>query len=83
MKKKVFGTVFAITALGWMGFIFSNSAKSRVASSAQSAPFEKFLMPFLAKLGIEDTKYAAELIVRKGAHITEFFVLTVTVSVVL
>ncbi len=76
MKKRIAALFLTVTGVAWLTFIFSNSAKSRVVSSAQSAPLENLLKPLLDALGIEDTKYFAQLIVRKGAHITEFFVLT-------
>ncbi len=60
----------------WLGFIYTNSLKSKADSAAQSEPMEGVLRRLLALLGFEgDSEGIAEIVVRKAAHIFEFFVL--------
>lgn len=83
-KSKPWFWVFSLSWLCWLGFIFSNSLKSRSSSSAQSKPLENIIKPPLNAIGItKDTDRIAELIIRKAAHITEFFVLTLLFVLVL
>jgi len=74
--KRIASALLAFTGTAWLCFIFSNSLKSRASSAAQSAPLENLIKPPLEAIGVDNTKLAAELIIRKAAHITEFFVLT-------
>ena len=70
--------LFSFLDLLWLVFIWSNSLKSRTASAAQSKPLEDFIKPPLEAIGIKkNIDFWAELIVRKGAHAAEFFLLTV------
>lgn len=66
--------------IAWLGFIFSNSLKSRTASAAQSESAEGLFSRLLAKLGIKgDLATISEIVVRKAAHVFEFFVLALLV----
>lgn len=83
-KNKAGLCVSSLLWLGWLGFIFSNSLKSKSSSAAQSKPLEDFIKPPLNAVGVtDDTDRIAELIIRKAAHITEFFVLTLLCLLVL
>lgn len=75
-QKRGTSAVLWFFCVGWLGFIFSNSLKSKASSAAQSAPLENLIKPPLEAVGIDNTKLAAELIIRKAAHVTEFFVLS-------
>lgn len=83
-KNKPWLWLFSLSWIGWLGFIFSNSLKSKSSSAAQSKPLEDFIKPPLNAVGVtEGTDRIAELIIRKAAHITEFFVLTLLCVLVL
>ncbi len=78
MKVKLVSAVLVNAA--WLGFIFSNSLKSRADSANQSEGAEGFLRRVLTALGFEgDTEAVAEVVVRKAAHVFEFFVLCLLV----
>lgn len=77
MKKR---TVFAVLALLVTVFIFWNSAKPAVESAKSSGVFVDALLNILAKLGISSSYDLTETIVRKTAHITEFFVQAVFIA---
>ena len=68
--------IFALLILFTVGYIWGNSLKDREQSAAQSSPVAEALQPVLdpqekiEKLDFHD-------IVRKLAHVTEFFVLGV------
>ena len=75
-KKRLW--VFAVLKALWLGFIYSNSIKSRASSSAQSKPLEELIRPPLEAIGVDkNADRVAELLVRKCAHVAEFFVLAV------
>lgn len=83
-RKKLWACISSLLWLAWLGFIYSNSLKSRSSSAAQSKPLEDFIKPPLNAVGItENTDRIAELIIRKAAHLTEFFVLTLLCILVL
>lgn len=73
MKIKTAALFAAI--IGWSGFIFSNSLKSRAESSHQSSGLEELLEKLVRWLGFDGSGLNFALIVRKGAHIFEFFLL--------
>lgn len=78
MKKGLKKWLFPVLDLLWLTFIYSNSLKNKASSAAQSKPLQDLIKPPLEAVGIKnDTDRIAELIVRKGAHIAEFFLLTV------
>ncbi|MBE6677644.1 MAG: hypothetical protein E7597_02485 [Ruminococcaceae bacterium] len=73
MRKTV---ALAVANIAWLAFIFSNSLKDRAASADQSEGAEGFLRRVLTALGFSgNTEAVAEIVVRKAAHIFEFFVL--------
>ncbi len=73
MRKTV---ALAVANIAWLTFIFSNSLKDRAASADQSEGAEGFLRRVLTALGFSgNTEAVAEIVVRKAAHIFEFFVL--------
>lgn len=70
--------LFSVLDLLWITFIYSNSLKSKASSAAQSKPLEDLIKPPLEAVGVKnDLDLWAELIARKGAHVAEFFLLTV------
>lgn len=75
-NKKTKIIAAAISAAAWLWFIFSNSLKSRAQSAEQSEMGEGFVRRILSALGFTgDAEAAAEIFVRKSAHVFEFFVL--------
>lgn len=79
-KKKKLALIFGGAWALWCGFVFSNSLKSREESAAQSATAEGIANRIFSLLGLtDDAGRTAEIIVRKSAHVFEFFVLTVLV----
>ena len=73
MRKTV---ALAVANIAWLAFIFSNSLKDRATSADQSEGAEGFLRRVLTALGFSgNTEAVAEIVVRKAAHIFEFFVL--------
>lgn len=73
MRKTI---AIAVANIAWIAFIFSNSLKDRAASADQSEGAEGFLRRVLTALGFSgNTEAVAEIVVRKAAHIFEFFVL--------
>lgn len=76
MKNKRLIALLGVLNTLWLGFIYSNSLKNKEASAAQSKPLAELIKPLLTAVGVtDDTDRIAGLIVRKAAHITEFFVL--------
>ena len=72
MKRKI---VFSILAIGWMGLIFWFSSKTATDSTEQSIFItEKFFRMFMDNPSREFLA-AAESIIRKIAHFTEYFIL--------
>ncbi len=81
-KLKIIATLCA--TLGWLWFIFSNSLKSRSVSAQQSEGAESFLRRLLSSLGFSgDIESIAEIVVRKSAHVFEFFVLCILLYLLL
>lgn len=77
MKKR---TMFAVLAVLVTVFIFSNSAKPAEESAKESGVFVGTLLNMLAKFGISASYGVLEVIIRKTAHITEFFVQAVFIA---
>lgn len=75
-KSKKLAAVFGVLQLAWLWFVFSNSLKSKKASAAQSAPLQELVTPPIKSMGVNNADRVAELVVRKSAHMAEFFVLT-------
>lgn len=76
-KKSLWALALSVAETGWLSFIFSNSLKSKSLSAEQSKPFEDIIKPSLDAIGTEkNTADLAAVIVRKAAHVAEFFVLT-------
>jgi len=82
-KSKKLAAVFCVPLLTWLYFVFSNSLKSKKASAAQSAPLQELVTPPIKSMGVSNADHVAELVVRKSAHIAEFFVLTLLCCLVL
>ncbi len=75
-KAKAGISITALSAIAWLGFIFSNSLKTGMQSADQSEAAENFLIRILRYLDMtKRTEDYASVIVRKAAHIFEFFVL--------
>ena len=82
MLKKFFNPkfIYSIITLLWVILIFSFSLQSGDASSQISSGFGKWLIQTIlsfAKDFLEENWGTVHLIIRKGAHFTEFFVLGV------
>ena len=79
---KVSALLAFITA--WLGFVFSNSLKNSEQSANQSELAEGVFEKFVRLLGISGSaETVAEIVVRKAAHVFEFFVLSVLVLLLL
>lgn len=77
MKRR---TVFAILAVLMTAFIFYNSAQPAVESARTSGFITGRLIEILAYFGIQMNFGPLEDIIRKIAHITEFFVQSVLIA---
>lgn len=78
MKKR--SLFFAISALLATAFIFYNSMQPATESSASSSLFVDFVMERLSKLNINPDTDTLTFFVRKAAHITEFFLQGMLIS---
>lgn len=72
-KSKLFGVLSA----AWSIFIFSNSFKSGVESSQAS---DSIVNTIIKKLGLTIDVDLLTLLIRKAAHLTEFFILGILVA---
>lgn len=72
--KKGKAAIAGVAVAAWGCFIFRNSLKPKPASAAQSAAMSQWLAKLMGFFGIDATE-SATVIVRKCAHIFEFFVL--------
>lgn len=79
MKKKTVKIIFAFLFILMTVFIWNNSAKDAIESTNQSSGFVKFFL----KSGICSDTDTATVIVRKLAHLTEFFMQSAFLSVCL
>lgn len=77
MKKR---TMFAIMAIAMTAFIFYNSAHPAVESARTSGRITGSLISILAQLGVRVKFGMLETIIRKAAHITEFFLQAVLIA---
>lgn len=77
MKKR---TMFAIMAIAMTAFIFYNSARPAVESARTSGRITGSLISILAQLGVQVKFGMLETIIRKTAHITEFFLQAVLIA---
>ena len=68
--------VFLILAILLTAFIFSNSMRDAAASDGQSGRFVAALEQFAGLFGTVIPHNATVTIVRKGAHMAEFFLLS-------
>ncbi len=72
--KKYSRFIYLALAVVWLVFIFSNSMKDGTDSTEDSQFFADILNGLLSLLGISPAENVM-MIVRKGAHVTEFFLL--------
>lgn len=77
MKKR---TMFAVMAIAMTAFIFYNSAQPAVESAKTSGRITGTLLSILAQLGFKINFDVLEVIIRKTAHITEFFLQAVFIA---
>lgn len=77
MKKR---TVFAVLAVLMTAFIFYNSAQPAVESAKTSGFITSRFMEILARFGVQINFDLLDTIIRKIAHITEFFVQSVFIA---
>ncbi|MGD9605143.1 MAG: VanZ family protein [Bacilli bacterium] len=71
MKKRVWPILLII----WIAFIFFNSLQTGDTSSDFSGFFTTLFQKMLSFFGIEASVDTLSLLIRKGAHMFEFFVL--------
>ncbi len=64
----------ASLTFGWTAFVFRNSFKSKAESAKQSSFLAEAVKKVLATVSIDSSDWAVVL-VRKTAHVVEFFVL--------
>ena len=76
-KRKV---IFIIVAVLWTGFIFYNSTNSAEVSMSFSRIFASFFGRFLDFFTIKYDADVLTLIVRKSAHVFEFFMQAVLID---
>ncbi len=79
--RKVAIVTICVALIGWIWFIFRNSLKTKPQSAAQSAFLSNVLRRVLHFFGLNSD--SAVTIVRKCAHVFEFFVLAVLVFALL
>ena len=77
MKKK---RVFAVLAVLMTAFIFYNSAQPAVESAKSSGFITGKLLEILTRFGVSLNFDILEVIIRKMAHITEFFVQSIFIA---
>lgn len=82
IKSKVVKMIFWSLSIIWMGFIFCMSAQTGDESAGMSSPATDFVIKIFIPDYEDKTpdeqaniKHIAELIIRKGAHFTEYAVL--------
>ncbi len=73
----------AVALAGWVWFIFRNSLKSKPQSAAQSESLSRLLERILCFFGLDAISDNAVTIVRKCAHIFEFFVLALLIFILM
>ena len=71
MKKQI---SFIVATILITLFIFNNSLKTADVSGSESAFFSDLLSSLLIKLNLSEYGYLSTVLVRKAAHIFEFFV---------
>lgn len=79
MKKNI----FIVLIILWVGFIFYNSMQIGEVSSEASGRYTKLAMNILNSIGINIEQDNLSLLIRKLAHIFEFFVLSILIFIYL
>lgn len=69
--------IYLILSLSWISFIFYNSTRSADSSSEASGFFVNFALSFFHLLKINVNPAFVSLLIRKGAHFFEFFMLAI------
>lgn len=77
MRKRI---AWIIISLLWIGFIFFNSTRTASESSEASNTLVMFIKDVLLIFNIKIGDQILSLLIRKGAHFFEFFVLGVFLS---
>src|SRR5690554_7259620 len=78
MRRKVLIVLSTI----WICFIFFNSFQTGAESGAISGSFVNWIYNTLLSLKIEVDPSVLSIIIRKGAHIFEFFVLGILMTLI-
>ena len=79
MKKYISIIIFTIIALVWVGFIWSNSAKTGEESGEASSQVHEVVNEVAQSVGVEEP--ISERTVRKSAHFGEYMVLGIIVCI--
>lgn len=79
--KKVFRILFPLLAIGWLIFIFTNSAMDSVKSAEMSAGYSDTVVDIFENItekpATEDQQHTIVTIIRKTAHCLEFMLLSI------
>lgn len=79
MKKYIAIIICTLVSLAWVGFIWSNSAKTGEASGKASSQVHETVNEIAQSVGIEEP--ISEHTVRKSAHFGEYMILALIVCV--
>lgn len=75
-KKKIISLVILVL---WIGFIYGNSLLTGAESGKLSGGITEMISNILSRIGINITIENLHLIIRKGAHFSEYFILGIIV----
>ena len=79
MKRYIAVAICSVAAIIWIGFIWSNSAKTGEESGEMSSQVQELIVEVFEQIDIDPP--TTEHTVRKGAHFFEYFVLGALLSI--